>query len=223
MKKNNSDFTEKVKIVLALLVYIVIGIVFYLIGMEMLGTIIFAFVFVFAVLMFSKPPKEKTTLDGFNQMLANRRYFSLLKRKEEYLKAFIGNSEYFILKEYYRHYEELIINYGRETALAPLKLTKPISPYSAAYFGTRIGGLAVGMVAAQDAIEKEKAYQRNIAEVIESDLKIGNILDKIQYCYRSIENILDNNTYTKESWTKAKQQVYREMEKEYKIVKHIIP
>ena len=69
MKKNNSDFTEKVKIVLALLVYIVIGIVFYLIGMEMLGTIIFAFVFVFAVLMFSKPPKEKTTLDGFNKSI----------------------------------------------------------------------------------------------------------------------------------------------------------
>lgn len=165
-----------------------------------------------------KDKREKITSNVFNQVLVIRKYDALWNKREEYLKVFDKDEEYFILKKFYDQLNDLISNYKREILHAPLKLTKPVSPYTAAYFGTMIGGAAVGVVAAQNAVEREKAYQKNVIDVVNAELKKGNAHDKVEYCYQSIEAILSKNEYTYNNWNKEKQLVEDEMDKKYKIV-----
>ena len=108
----------------------------------------------------------------------------------------------------------LITDYQKAILLTPLKLTNPVNPYTAAYIGTKIGGAAVGMVAAQDAIEKERAYQQNAIDVITAELKTGNAYDKVECCYQSIVNILSKNEYANSDWNKEKQLIKDKTRKE---------
>ena len=79
-------------------------------------------------------------------------------------------------------------------------MTKPESPYSAAYKGTMLGGAAVGMVAAQRAIEKEKAYNQNRMDVILSDIKTGDAFENLKNCYWGIFRIIQQTEYSRRDW-----------------------
>ncbi len=160
--------------------------------------------------------RKKITPDLFNDLLRNSQYDRLLAKKEAYLKAFEKKEEYYALNRLYNKFAPLYRDYVTQTLCAPLRLTKPVSPYTAAYFGTRIGGMAVGMVAAQNAIEKEKAYQKNVDDVIEAEINRGNAYDKVEYCYQSIVAILSQDKYTYNNWYNEKQLIKAELDKKYK-------
>lgn len=191
-------------------------------GMELITSVVLTIVIIIIgvicgyIFKDKKEQREKITPNAFNNILILKQYDRLWNKREDYLKAFEENEEYYVLNEFYNKLGNLINDYKREILNTPLRLTKPVNPYTAAYFGTQIGGIAVGMVAAQNAIEKEKAYQKNVTDVIVAELKTGNAYDKVEYCYQSIETILSQNEYTNNDWNEEKQLIKDEMNKKYK-------
>lgn len=162
--------------------------------------------------------KRKITSKFFSVLLNILQYHALYNKKDSYLEAFYADAKYSLLEDFYKHFSTLISNYERAILHAPLQLTQPINPYTAATLGTLIGGSAVGMVVAQNTIEKEQAYQKSTINVIDSDLEIHNAHNEVQDCYLSIEAILEKNEYTKNDWNKEKQLILNKLNSEYKIV-----
>lgn len=186
----------------------------------MAAFIIIVYLIVVAILAyvvddFKKKSANRISSDVFDKMLIINQYDALWNKREVYLKLFENSKEYLVLKKFYELFGNLINDYKREILHTPLKLTKPVNSYTAAYIGTKIGGAAVGMIAAQNAIEKEKAYQKNAIDVIVAELKTGNAYDKVEYCYQSIVNILSENEYANSDWNKEKQLIKDEMMKKY--------
>jgi len=185
------------------------------IGYTFMGIALIAFG-VFSIYM-KKNSKEKIDKDLYRQMAFIRECNILLEKKREYLEALKTSDDYFALTELYDRLPELYSNYGSAVLTTPLRLTKPTSPYTAAIVGTQIGGVAVGMVAAQNAIEKQKAYEKNVLNVIEASLKQGNAFDKAMYCFESIENIIRKDFDTKNDWYNEKEKIEIELKKKYRV------
>lgn len=161
--------------------------------------------------------KERVSAELYEQMLFIRNCKALNDECNTYLSAFENDSDYIALKELYSRLPALYNEYGSSVINAPLQLTKPVSPYSAAQLGTMMGGVAVGLVAAHNAIEKQKAYEQNVKDVISSNLRIGNARDKVAYCYSSIEAILKKNEFAKNDWESKKTTIKAELDKQYRV------
>lgn len=138
----------------------------------------------------------------------------LLKKKEMYLQntrgVEIGNL--LLLDELFYVLPDLYQKYATEILRAPLSLSKPPNPYTAAYIGEMVGGTAVGMVAAQNAIEKEKAYKENRNAVFLSQINVGNAYDKLNNCYWSIVSIIEMIERNKEDWDKTVNDIIAELD-----------
>ena len=161
--------------------------------------------------------KERVSAELYEQMLFIRNCKALSDKSNTYLTAFEKDNNYIALKELFRNLPSLYNAYGSAVINAPLQLTKPVSPYSAAQLGTMMGGVAVGLVAAQTAYEKEIAYEKNVKDVIASNLKIGNARDKVTYCYSSIEAILEKNEVARNDWKSKKADIKAELDKQYRV------
>lgn len=125
---------------------------------------------------------------------------SLKNKKEKYLKEHEDSDNYIFLKELFDILPRLYNEYAQAVLHTPLAMTKSPNPYTAAYLGTMIGGVAVGMVAAHNAIEKQKAYEQNVKDVFLSKFETGNAYDKLNDCYWSIISILEQKESTKSDW-----------------------
>ena len=161
--------------------------------------------------------KERVSAETYDQMLFIRNCKALCDESDTYLAAFEKDSDYVALKELFRNLPSLYNAYGSAVISAPLQLTKPVSPYSAAQLGTMMGGVAVGLVAAQTAYEKQIAYEQNVKEVIDSNLKIGNARDKVTYCYLSIEAIIEQKESIKADWQSKKEAIKAELDSQYRV------
>lgn len=161
--------------------------------------------------------REKIDRNTYEQMVFVRECIALRNKKNEYLKALDKDDDYLVLKELYSHLPGLYNKYASEVINAPIHLTKPISPYTAGMLGTKIGGLAVGLVATQSAIEKQKAYEQNVRDVIISELNRGNAYDKAKYCVSSIEAIIAKNESARKDWEIEKYSIQAEYEKKYRV------
>lgn len=146
-----------------------------------------------------------------------RLYTQLLKKQTYYLRLFEKKPEYFALKELFKYFVKFYDEYGSAVLNAPLHMTRPVSPCTAAAFGNMVGGTAVGIAAAYTAAQKEARYQQNVRNVIESKINVGNAYDKVHNCYLSIISIIETNEKTKEDWEKVKTSVDNEMNEKYKI------
>ena len=162
--------------------------------------------------------KERIDINTYSQMVFIRKCKALCDKRSDYLKVFENDQLYIPLKELYNKLPSLYNQYGIEVLNTPLQLTKPVTPYTAAFLGTQIGGVAVGIVAAQSAIEKQKAYEKNVIDVIESSLRTGNALDKVTYCYDSIESIIGKKDDTRHNWENEKRDIDLEFRKKYKVI-----
>lgn len=107
---------------------------------------------------------------------------------------------------------------------APLQMKQPESPYSAAYRGTMLGGAAVGMVAAQRAIEKEKVYNQNRRDVILSDIQKEKAFENLKNCYWRIFNIIQKYEYSRKDWESTVEEIVddfiRKEDEEHPFVKN---
>lgn len=136
----------------------------------------------------------------------------LRDKKEIYLNEHKEMDNYIMLVELYNILPKLYDEYALAVLRAPLALSKPPSPYSAAQLGTMIGGAAVGMVAAYNAIEKQKIYEQNVKEVFLSKFETGNAYDKLNECYWSMISIIEQVENTKIDWDNTIKEIIDELE-----------
>ena len=161
--------------------------------------------------------KEKLDYKTYSEMYFIKKCSALCDKRSEYLNVFENDNDYFALKELYDRLPGLYNQYAIEVLHTPLQLTQPVSPYTAAFLGTKIGGAAVGVVAAQNAIEKQRAYEKNVIDVIESSIRKGNALDKVTYCYESIESIIERKPELRDDWFYEKQKKDKEIRAKYRV------
>lgn len=176
---------------------------------------IFGLLFVATQFKEPRKKKEQVSKNVYERMLLYRECTALLENRDKYMQMLKGNSEYFALEEFYNIFPKIYQEYSREVLNQPLELSRPISPYTAAMLGTQIGGVAVGVVAAQNAIEKQKTYEKNKVDVIRSQIKVGNALDKLTYCHASVIEILKTSEETKSDWENRKFEIEKEMKERY--------
>ena len=98
----------------------------------------------------------------------------------------------------------------------PVQLYKPVSTKTAAFVGTQVGGLAVGLAAAEEAERKRLAYEQNVKDVIASKLEVGSAHDKLKYCYDEMIKIIMTNETTRRDWEETIAEVQAKLKKEYK-------
>ena len=161
--------------------------------------------------------KEPISAEYFNRMLKSRLFLALESKKDYFLNEFKNDSDYLMLEELFKYLPTLSKQYFTEILTAPLTPSRPIDPYTAGFIGSQIGGVVVGVVAAENAIIKEQQYQEQVQKVIESKINVGNALDKVQSCYLSIEAILNSKESTKKVWETEKNSIYNELHGKYKI------
>lgn len=161
--------------------------------------------------------KQKISYYEYEKFFFIKACKALCDKKKEYLIALKDVEDYYALRELYDRFPGLFNNYASQVLNTPLQLTKPVNPYTAAFIGTQIGGAAVGVVAAQNAIEKQMAYEKNVRDVIESSIRTGNALDKVKYCYESIESIIRKNPDVRDNWANEKEKIDNEIKKQYRV------
>ena len=148
----------------------------------------------------------------------------LLRKKERYLNATSNTEDYNSLNYCFENLPEFYEKYAICILRSPLQMKQPESPYSAAYRGTMLGGAAVGMVAAQRAIEKEKLYNQNRMEVISSDIQKEKAFENLKNCYWRIFNIIQNYEYPRRDWDSTVEEIVddfiRKEDEEHPIVKN---
>lgn len=146
------------------------------------------------------------------EMKMGRFYLSvcqtLLNNEKQYLGDLEKEIDYDVLKELYAMLPQVMQQYMTSVLRVPLQLLIPRSPQSAAFIGTLIGGVSVGMFAGLDAIEKRKAYNQNRIDIIKSQISQQGAADKLNFCMKQIEAILLNYDMTREDWNNKKKEAY---------------
>ena len=161
--------------------------------------------------------KERIDQDTYKKFYFIKACKSLCDNKDFYLAVFKDDAEYYALKELFDHLPKLYNDYAIEVLRTPLQLTRPVSPYTAAAIGTQIGGVAVGVAAAQNALKKQEAYEKNVKDVIMASIKTGNALDKVTYCYESIISIILKKPISADDWRKVTTSVDNEIREKYRV------
>lgn len=78
---------------------------------------------------------------------------ALYEKKDKYLKEFKGDSEYAVLEKLFENLMDFRAQYCYAVMYAPQQIERPMDPDTAGTLGTLFGGLAVGIVAARNAME----------------------------------------------------------------------
>ena len=120
-------------------------------------------------------------------------------------------------KELCKNYPGLYNNYAHTVLNQPLQLYTPVSSTTAAFIGTQIGGVAVGLAAAAEAERKMAAFKQNEKDVIEAKIAMGSAYDKVKYCYDEMIKIIMTNENTKSDWIKREKKIDDKLHEEYKI------
>lgn len=168
-------------------------------------------------LYFWRNGKEVMGKDNYEKIKFFRITMALCQKKEKYLKEFENDNEYYVLKEFFEKLTVFNGKYASEIMAMPMIMTRPVSPYTAGMLVSQVGGVVAGAIAAQNAMERQRAYEENVKSVIENELKTKDALEKLTYCYQSIENILKKNTSVSNDWENTKIRVDEEIKEKYKI------
>lgn len=78
----------------------------------------------------------------------------------------------------------------------PMLPQKPVNPFVAAAAGNSIGGLAVGITAGMSAIEKNKAYDRILAEFKSSQAGVNGALEELGHWHTLVCEYINAHPYS---------------------------
>lgn len=78
----------------------------------------------------------------------------------------------------------------------PMLPKKPIDPFVAAVVGNSIGGLAVGITAGMSAVEKNKIYDRVLAEFKSSQAGVNAALEELGHWHTLVYEYINDHPYT---------------------------
>lgn len=119
----------------------------------------------------------------------------------------------------YKEFENAFHGYFNRLASGvlnqPIQYKKPMSTREAAYAGTMIGGVAVGMAAAMEAERKRKEYEQNALDVIKSKIEVGNAYETAERCYNEMVHILNKYPSAGNDWRDKESSIMKHLNKEY--------
>lgn len=161
--------------------------------------------------------KDSLSKDTYDKMVDSRMLSAMLENVEYYQKELVDNEEYILFCELSKKLPSIFSNYAREVLNSPIKYTKPVSPTTAAYVGTQIGGLAVGLVAAQEAQRKQLEYIKNAQRVILSEIAIGDAKAQAEKCIQRMVSILNTNDKLRDHWNSKVLEIEKEIKSQYKV------
>lgn len=164
------------------------------------------------------PKKRKISKEQYRILYTFGECEILLRKKNWYLKEFEGDSDYPKLKNLFDDLSNFQKGYAKAAMNTPIILKKPHSPYSAAYVGTKVGGTAVGIVAAEQAKEKQIAYEQSLKAVCSADSEKRHSINRIENCCGTILKIIRKKEHLKNDWNKEKNTIKSNLEEEYKII-----
>ena len=78
----------------------------------------------------------------------------------------------------------------------PMLPKKPIDPFVAIVVGNSIGGLAVGITAGMSAVEKNKIYDRVLAEFKSSQAGVNGALEELGHWHALVCEYINDHSYT---------------------------
>jgi len=187
---------------------------------EMAGYNIILFIsLVLGIYLIHEPyvKKDRISKDQYNQYKDIRVLSELNNKCKDYEKE-LENSDHIVMyKELCKNYPGLYNNYAHTVLNQPLQLYTPVSSTTAAFIGTQIGGVAVGLAAAAEAERKMAAFKQNEKDVIEAKIAMGSAYDKVKYCYEEMIKIIMTNENTKNDWMQREKKIDDELNEKYKI------
>ena len=161
--------------------------------------------------------RKRISTDFYNQ-IRDIRVLTELNNKYNDDEKELENSDHIVMyKELCKNYPGLYNNYAHTVLNQPLQLYTPVSSTTAAFIGTQIGGVAVGLAAAAEAERKMAAFKQNEKDVIEAKIAMGSAYDKVKYCYDEMIKIIMTNENTKSDWIKREKKIDDKLHEEYKI------
>ena len=161
--------------------------------------------------------KDRLSAYQYNQFKEIRAFTVLNEKRNDYEKDLVNNGELFKYRELSKQYPSLYYNYASSVLNMPMQYSKPVSATTAAFVGTRIGGVAVGIAAANEAEKKRAAYEQNVKDVIASKLAVGSAHDKLLYCYDEMIKIIKTNDKTRKDWEYRESMIDSELHEKYKV------
>lgn len=164
-----------------------------------------------------KPQKQKINKEQYRVYRIFDECEALLKKRNWYLNEFKNDSDYPKLKQLFDNLSTFQKEYAKAALNTPLILKKPHSPYSAAYLGTKIGGTAVGVVAAQQTKEKQEAYEKSLKAAYTSDSNKKHSINRIENCSGTILKIVKRKEHLKNDWNKEKAAIKAKLDEQYKV------
>lgn len=78
----------------------------------------------------------------------------------------------------------------------PMLPKKPMDPFVAVVVGNSIGGLAVGITAGMSAVEKNKIYDRVLAEFKSSQTGVNGALEELGHWHTLVCEYINDHPYT---------------------------
>lgn len=169
-----------------------------------------------------QPSKEKTYKINEEQYRILRVYAEsdvLLRKKNWYLKELEEDCDYPKLKKLLQNLEDFQKEYAKASLNTKLIHKKPLDSYSAAYIGTLVGGVAVGMVAAHEAEGKQESYKQSVKDAYSSDREKKHLINRIDNCCGNILKIIRKKENLKNDWNKEKATIKAKLGEQYRIVK----
>ena len=85
---------------------------------------------------------------------------------------------------------------GIEILHTPMLPKKPINPFVASAIGNSLGGLALGVTAGMSAIEKNKIYDKILAEFQSTQRGINGALEELEHWHTLVCEYINSHPYT---------------------------
>lgn len=164
-----------------------------------------------------QPQKKKISKEQYRIFRIFEECEALLRKRNWYLKEFESDSDYPKLKKLFDDLATFQKDYAKAALNTPLILKKSHSPYTAAYLGTKVGGTAVGVVAAQQAKEKQKAYEQSLYAAHSADSEKKHSINRIENCCGTILKIVKKKEELKNDWDKEKAAVRTKLDEQYRV------
>lgn len=159
--------------------------------------------------------KERISYSTFISYKEPAIYVALSNNCSRYKNYLVNDDESYMYNELCKKFPGLFAEYTSNILHAPLEMYKPVSSTTAAYVGTKIGGLAVGLAAAQEAERKKLVYEQNVRDVIRSKLSVGNAHDKVEYCFNEMVRIIKKNEKARNDWETIEKAIDDELYSKY--------
>jgi len=158
---------------------------------------------------------EKLAPEYYNQIKAARLFGEFNKSCSQYEKDIKEEKDLIMYKEFENAFHGYFNRLAVGVLNQPIQYKKPMSAKEAAYAGTMLGGVAVGMAAAMEAERKRKEYEQNALEVIKSKIEVGNAYETAERCYNEMVHILNKYPSAGNDWRDKENSIMKKLNKEY--------